>query len=63
MLNFFAVFGAALIEHLLLISGFPSNCKLGQNFQEADIPKLAEALQLADRMVDEAMYQQPKARF
>ncbi|XP_075223321.1 nuclear export mediator factor NEMF homolog Clbn [Lycorma delicatula] len=60
VLNPHLVYGAALIEHVLLKAEFPYNCKLGQNFQDADIPKLLEALHLAENIIDEAISQPSK---
>ncbi|XP_034933675.1 nuclear export mediator factor NEMF [Chelonus insularis] len=54
-LNPLLEFGSALIDHVLLKSGFPSNCKIEKTFNvKEDMDKLWSALQLADQILEDA---------
>lgn len=45
-------YGPAVIDHVLLEAGFPSNCKLGKQFDiEKDIQKLHAALLKAEELI------------
>ncbi|KAK0082328.1 hypothetical protein PV325_010669 [Microctonus aethiopoides] len=58
ILNPLLEFGAALIDHVLLISGFEIGCKIGKNFKiESDMDKLMSALKLADEILINAKKQ------
>ncbi|XP_039283383.1 nuclear export mediator factor NEMF homolog isoform X3 [Nilaparvata lugens] len=54
ILNPHLAYGAALIDHVLLKSGFPSGCAVGKGFEMEDIPKLMKALTLAEEIITEA---------
>lgn len=48
-------FGPAIIDHVLLRAGFGAGCKIGKGFEvENDFPRLAEALENAERIFSEA---------
>ncbi|XP_015522227.1 nuclear export mediator factor NEMF homolog isoform X1 [Neodiprion lecontei] len=56
ILNPHLEFGPAIIDHVLLQTGFPVNCKIGKNFDVAnDFPKLVLALEAADKIFTEAI--------
>jgi len=58
---FFVDYGPAIIEHVLLKSGFTTGCKLGKGFDlEKDMPKLMAALSEADHLLDLVAHQEPK---
>ncbi|XP_011315460.1 nuclear export mediator factor NEMF homolog [Fopius arisanus] len=55
VLNPLVQFGSALINHVLLQSGFEFNCKIGKNFSlEKDFDRVMEALKLADEILSSA---------
>lgn len=54
-------YGPAIIEHVLLKSGFTAVSKLGKGFDlDKDMPKLMAALSEADGLLDLAVHQEPK---
>jgi hypothetical protein len=58
---FFADYGPAIIEHVLLQAGFTAGCKLGKGFDsDKDMPKLLAALSEADHLLDQALHQETK---
>jgi hypothetical protein len=59
--GFFIDYGPAIIEHVLLKSGFNAGCKLGKGFDmKKDTPKLLAALDEADHLLDLALQREPK---
>ncbi|XP_014480395.1 PREDICTED: nuclear export mediator factor NEMF homolog [Dinoponera quadriceps] len=55
VLNPLLEFGSAVIDHVLLKSGFALGCKIGKDFNVAeDMPKLILALEEANNIVDHA---------
>nr|CAD7430506.1 unnamed protein product [Timema monikensis] len=54
-------YGPAIIDHVLLQAGFPSNCKLGKGFSlSEDLPKLCAALDEAEQLMIQAAQQASK---
>ena len=52
LFDFLSDYGPALIEHVLLDFGFPSNCRVGKEFEmERDLPKLHLALKSAESIL------------
>lgn len=51
-------YGPAVIEHVLLLVGFPAGVKINKGIDpnsEEDIKKLEDALQQAEHMIDRAL--------
>lgn len=56
ILNPHLEFGPAIIDHVLLEAGFVGGCKIGKGFDvDKDFPKLAVALENAEKIFAEAM--------
>nr|CAD7568436.1 unnamed protein product [Timema californicum] len=61
ILNPHLEYGPAIIDHVLLQAGFPSNCKLGKGFSlSEDLPKLCAALDEAEQLMIQAAQQASK---
>ncbi|XP_015126664.1 nuclear export mediator factor NEMF homolog [Diachasma alloeum] len=60
VLNPLVEFGSALIDHVLLKSGFEANCKIGKSFSlERDFDRVMEALLMADDILSSAKTSPP----
>lgn len=55
-MTYVADYGPAIIEHVLMTVGFPNTCKLGKDVNiDTDLPRLVEAFQLAEQILDHAL--------